>query len=362
MQRLSDGPTPTIAAVDGPVRAGGIGLMAACDLVVVKPSITFAFTEVRIGVAPAIIRVPILARCGWSMWRPVPHGRTVRAPAGPRHGTGHPRQRRRAGHSRGAGRGILAGAPTRSARRRPLCVRPDTRSRSGPRCRRFQRVAVPQRRGAEGMPRSPRSAARRGPEGLTVSVLPDRVIAASDGLPRQPRGDARPTARSTTSNSPSSTRGGGRSTSSAIAGRGKMLVRERIEALLDIGSPFLELSPLAAWGTEFPVGAGTVDRHRCRRGRRVHDHRPTTRRYAAGRATRITMRKNLRAYEIARENRLPMVNLVESGGADLPTQSEIFIPGGRELPRHHRAVGAAASRPSPSCSATPPPAARTCRA
>ena len=40
--------------------------MAACDLVVVNPSITFAFTEVRIGVAPAIITAPILARCGWS--------------------------------------------------------------------------------------------------------------------------------------------------------------------------------------------------------------------------------------------------------------------------------------------------------
>ncbi|MCB0984991.1 MAG: enoyl-CoA hydratase/isomerase family protein [Ilumatobacter sp.] len=56
----------TIAAVDGPVRAGGIGLMAACDLVVVNAAVTFALTEVRIGVAPAIISVPILARCGWS--------------------------------------------------------------------------------------------------------------------------------------------------------------------------------------------------------------------------------------------------------------------------------------------------------
>ncbi len=45
----------------------------------------------------------------------------------------------------------------------------------------------------------------------------------------------------------------------------------------------------------------------------------------------ITMRKSLRAYEIARQNRLPVVNLVESGGADLPTQSEIFIPGGQSF-------------------------------
>ena len=66
MQRLSDAAQPTIAAVQGPVRAGGIGLMASCDLVVVQSDVTFAFTEVRIGVAPAIISVPILQRCGWS--------------------------------------------------------------------------------------------------------------------------------------------------------------------------------------------------------------------------------------------------------------------------------------------------------
>ncbi len=66
IERLSTMAAPVIAAVDGPVRAGGIGLMAACDLAVVNPTITFAFTEVRIGVAPAIITGPILARCGWS--------------------------------------------------------------------------------------------------------------------------------------------------------------------------------------------------------------------------------------------------------------------------------------------------------
>jgi enoyl-CoA hydratase/carnithine racemase len=62
LKRLSDSRAPTIAAVKGAVRAGGVGLMASCDLVVVAPSTTFAFTEVRIGVAPAIICVPILAR------------------------------------------------------------------------------------------------------------------------------------------------------------------------------------------------------------------------------------------------------------------------------------------------------------
>lgn len=65
-ERLGSLAAPTIAAVNGPVRAGGVGLMAACELVVVNRAVTFAFTEVRIGVAPAIISVPILSRCGWS--------------------------------------------------------------------------------------------------------------------------------------------------------------------------------------------------------------------------------------------------------------------------------------------------------
>ena len=62
MTRLMDTPRPTIAAVNGAVRAGGIGLMASCDLVVVHESVSFALTEVRIGVAAAMISVPILRR------------------------------------------------------------------------------------------------------------------------------------------------------------------------------------------------------------------------------------------------------------------------------------------------------------
>jgi enoyl-CoA hydratase/carnithine racemase len=66
LQRLTDADVPTIAAVQGPARAGGIGLMASCDLVVVREDITFALTEVRIGVAAAIISVPILRRASGS--------------------------------------------------------------------------------------------------------------------------------------------------------------------------------------------------------------------------------------------------------------------------------------------------------
>lgn len=61
-ERLMTCDQVTIAALKGAVRAGGVGLMASCDLVVVDQSVTFAFTEVRIGVAPAMIAVPILRR------------------------------------------------------------------------------------------------------------------------------------------------------------------------------------------------------------------------------------------------------------------------------------------------------------
>ncbi len=110
--------------------------------------------------------------------------------------------------------------------------------------------------------------------------------------------------------------------------RGKMLVRERIEALLDPGSPFLELSPLAAYGSQFPVGAGSVAGIGIVEGVEcmITGSDPTMR---GGASNPYTLKKNLRTNEIIRENRLPTISLTESGGADLPTQSEIFIPGGR---------------------------------
>jgi acetyl-CoA carboxylase carboxyltransferase component len=110
--------------------------------------------------------------------------------------------------------------------------------------------------------------------------------------------------------------------------RGKLLARERVELLVDEDSPFLELSPLAAWGTDFPVGAsvvtgiGRIEGVECV----IVANDPTVR---GGASNPYTLRKSLRANDIALQNRLPLVSLVESGGADLPTQSEIFIPGGR---------------------------------
>jgi acetyl-CoA carboxylase carboxyltransferase component len=110
--------------------------------------------------------------------------------------------------------------------------------------------------------------------------------------------------------------------------RGKLLARERIELLLDEDSPFLELSPLAAYGTPYTVGAsvvtgiGVVSGVECV----ISASDPTVK---GGASNPFTVRKAFRAADIAYENRLPTINLVESGGADLPTQKEIFIPGGR---------------------------------
>ncbi|HEX2773211.1 MAG TPA: carboxyl transferase domain-containing protein [Micromonosporaceae bacterium] len=122
--------------------------------------------------------------------------------------------------------------------------------------------------------------------------------------------------------------GGGEKYVTRHHARGKLLPRERIELLLDPDSPLLELSPVAAYGTDFPVGAsvvtgiGVVEGVECL----VVANDPTVR---GGAVNPWSLKKSQRAGEIALANRLPMINLVESAGADLPTQADIFIPGGR---------------------------------
>ncbi|MGB6245641.1 acyl-CoA carboxylase subunit beta [Gordonia sp. (in: high G+C Gram-positive bacteria)] len=117
--------------------------------------------------------------------------------------------------------------------------------------------------------------------------------------------------------------------------RGKMTARERIELLIDEDSPFLELCPLAAYGSQFTVGAslvtgiGVVEGTECV----LVANDPTVK---GGTSNPWTLRKILRINEIAMKNRLPVISLVESGGADLPTQKEVFVPGGgmfRDLTR-----------------------------
>src|SRR6204780_1823482 len=106
---------------------------------------------------------------------------------------------------------------------------------------------------------------------------------------------------------------------------GKLTARERIRVLLDTGSPFLELSQLAAHGlyggdiasAGIITGVGRVSGRECI----VVANDPTVK---GGTYYPITVKKHLRAQEIARENRLPCVYLVESGGAFLPAQDEVF--------------------------------------
>ncbi|GAB2979548.1 carboxyl transferase domain-containing protein [Nocardioides montaniterrae] len=110
--------------------------------------------------------------------------------------------------------------------------------------------------------------------------------------------------------------------------RGKLTARERIELLVDEGSAFLELMPLAGWGSDFTVGASMVAGIGVVEGVEVMiiANDPTVK---GGALNPMTLRKSFRAAEIAEKNGLPSINLTESGGADLPTQKDIFIPGGR---------------------------------
>src|SRR5262249_43441699 len=140
---------------------------------------------------------------------------------------------------------------------------------------------------------------------------------------------------------------------------GKLTARERIRVLLDTGSPFLELSQLAAHGmysgdiacAGIITGIGRVSGRECV----IVANDPTVK---GGTYYPITVKKHLRAQEIARENRLPCVYLVESGGAFLPAQDEGFPdrdPFGRIF--YNQATLSAAGVPhiSPLLASSPPP-------
>jgi len=120
-------------------------------------------------------------------------------------------------------------------------------------------------------------------------------------------------------------RGGGESARQRHLSRGKLLPRERIRALLDVGSPFLELSQLAAWDmydNEVPsagiiTGIGRIRGQEC-----VLVVNDAT--VKGGTYYPITVKKHLRAQEIAQQNNLPCLYLVDSGGANLPNQDDVF--------------------------------------
>ena len=120
-------------------------------------------------------------------------------------------------------------------------------------------------------------------------------------------------------------RGGSKAAVDKHRAAGKLAARERVRVLLDTGSPFLELSQLAAHGmyggdiacAGIITGIGRIGGRECV----VVANDPTVK---GGTYYPITVKKHLRAQEIARDNRLPCVYLVESGGAFLPAQDEVF--------------------------------------
>jgi len=119
--------------------------------------------------------------------------------------------------------------------------------------------------------------------------------------------------------------GGGEAARLRHTGRGKLLPRDRVQMLLDPGAPFLEFSQLAAWdmydgdapGAGLITGIGRVSGRECL----IVCNDPTVK---GGTYYPITVKKHLRAQEIARENRLSCIYLVDSGGANLPNQDEVF--------------------------------------
>ncbi|MFT3761327.1 MAG: carboxyl transferase domain-containing protein [Pseudoxanthomonas sp.] len=119
--------------------------------------------------------------------------------------------------------------------------------------------------------------------------------------------------------------GGSEAARSKHVARGKLLARERIDTLLDPGAPFVELSPLAAFGMyddQVPAagmvaGIGRIQGREC-----VIVANDAT--VKGGTYYPVTIKKHLRAQEVALQNRLPCVYLVDSGGAFLPMQDEVF--------------------------------------
>jgi len=115
--------------------------------------------------------------------------------------------------------------------------------------------------------------------------------------------------------------GGGEEAMQRLRARGKLPLRERIAMVLDPDSPFLEISPLAAWRSQFTVGSGfivgigVIEGVECV----ILGHDPSVR---AGAFNAFNAKKLMRGLEIARDNRMPYVQFVESAGADLRGDSD----------------------------------------
>ena len=126
--------------------------------------------------------------------------------------------------------------------------------------------------------------------------------------------------------------GGGQKAMDRMRSRGKMPVRERIAAVLDPNSPFLEISPLAGYGSDYALGGGMVIGIGVIAGTEcvILANDPSV---LGGALTPYAWKKWARALEIARDNRMPYVSFVESAGADLRVETD--NGGGRKVNTTH---------------------------
>ncbi|KQM70512.1 carboxyl transferase domain-containing protein [Sphingomonas sp. Leaf20] len=159
---------------------------------------------------------------------------------------------------------------------------------------------------------------------MSGPVLPTRLSVESDGF-RANAEHNRALAARLRDDVARAALGGNAKSRVRHAARGKLLPRDRVERLLDAGSPFLEIGQLAAYGLyddEVPgagviAGIGRVSGRQCM----ILCNDATVK---GGTYFPLTVKKHLRAQEIAQENRLPCIYLVDSGGANLPHQAEVF--------------------------------------
>ncbi len=355
IERLGTIAAPVIAAVDGPVRAGGLGVMAACDLVVVNTSITFALTEVRIGVAPAIVSAPLLQRCNWSkLAAPFLTGEMFDAVRALEMGLVTHVTDDVAATVDELSRDILLGGPKAVAATKRLLRSTHTMARAAG----ALGVAVHQRGRCRGHGRVRREAIAAVGH---VTIVPDRVLPDSETF-RANRDAMLAQLRQHDEQLALVNGGGGEKYVERHRQRGKLLARERDRAAprprRRRSSSCRRSPPGAPTSRSAPgvvTGIGVVEGVECV----IIANDPTVR---GGTSNPMTVRKN--AARDARSHGRTACRSSTSSSPAAPTcrpRARSSSPAGRPSatsPSCRRP----ASRRSRSCSATPPPAAPTCRA
>ena len=335
---LYDFPRPVIAAVNGPARGGGVGLVASCDFAIASETASFAFTEVRLGLIPSMISPFVLKKMGESRARRLfLTGEAFDARQAMEWGLVDrvvPREQLDEA-VRSLADSLRACAPEATAAVKRL-VREVGDAAAGDLVTLTARLIAEVRataRGAGGNDRLPREAAARLGEGLS---RPWRCVARADDPDRVQGSSLRCVVRRERGAQP---RPGGAASgtpgaSTARRSRARPAPPRRARPAAGArphrapgrsGTPFLELSPLAAYdmyGNDAPA-AGMVTGIGVIQGREamIMANDPTVK---GGTLYPMSVKKYLRAQKVAMENRLPCAYLVDSGGAFLPLQAEIF--------------------------------------